>query len=624
MKKVWQLLDLADVEVRGMLGREIDIAIDNLFVDPELDTREVNNSFMRLHLEESFFRYYRERQDGINFIGLGMLIDSAVSFARYTGAPEVIARKDYIIDETLKIQEPDGYIGIMKPEARIWTLWDIHDMGYMITGLVRNYNFYAHDESLEAASKLADHFTTRWLAEPERMPGEGICWDGMSTTGHEFGLLSLYEATGEKRYLDFCVNFRKLNEKRCGIVLGRSEGVQGQAYSFMERALTQIKLHEIQPDPTLFEVAHEIVDFLLNRDGTVVTGACSYRECWDDSQNGGFYLAEHCPQHYQTWLLSQLHCYEPKSIYFDQIERVLYNAIRAGSTTDGTDVYTYNPTVGPRVPMGIETYCCPGNYRRGLSTLASRLYSQTPEGVAVNLYSQSNATFSVGEKKVQISQETRYPSDGNVRITLQPTEPTEFSLRLRIPSWCKEASVAVNGTPDEGPVPVGDYYMIQRCWSPGDEVTIAMPMEWRFIRGRKAQSGRVTVMRGPLVFCLAREDCGESQNRAARHGDSIWDVETLEKVGLHDEDLRELTIRPETLEGPFPDDTVRPDGLCCTVEAWAKTDWYPHQASRAKLTLREFPNPQGEETHFLIADPRSTCITDGELSELKGTEKTPG
>ena len=105
---------------------------------------------------------------------------------------------------------------------------------------------------------------------------------------------------------------------------------------------------------------------------------------------------------------------------------------------------------------------------------------------------------------------------------------------------------------------------------------------------------------------------------------SIWDVETLEKVGLHDEDLRELTIRPETLEGPFPDDTVRPDGLCCTVEAWAKTDWYPHQASRAKLTLREFPNPQGEETHFLIADPRSTCITDDELSELKGTEKTPG
>jgi hypothetical protein len=85
---------------------------------------------------------------------------------------------------------------------------------------------------------------------------------------------------------------------------------------------------------------------------------------------------------------------------------------------------------------------------------------------------------------VNVQQETDYPSSGKVLLKVDPSQPAEFSLHLRIPRWCQGAKVAVNGQPVEGPVRSGTYCSISRKWLSGARVELDMPMPLRFVRGR--------------------------------------------------------------------------------------------------------------------------------------------
>lgn len=123
-------------------------------------------------------------------------------------------------------------------------------------------------------------------------------------------------------------------------------------------------------------------------------------------------------------------------------------------------------------------------------------------------------------------------------------------------------------------------------------------MPWRLVKGRVAQAGRAAVARGPQVFCLSR-----SRNK---------DVKGLDTV-----DLRLLVLDPSSIEGPIPDDTIRPDGVACRVKAWQPGVFYPHNPPALELTLTEFPDPDGEATYFLVPNPADERLVDDELMEQR-------
>jgi hypothetical protein len=200
-------LGLQQVNLGGEIGRRIDVTIDN--------------NFMKLDVDNDFLSPFLKKERDSGFVGVGMLIDAAAGLAAYSNDPKVVARKQYLIDTLLANREEDGYVGMMKPDARVWALWDIHEMAYIIQGLVRDYRLFGNDRSLQAAREVADYIINRWTAEPDRKPGGGSITVFMAVTGIEPAMLMLYAETACPRYLEFCTKFRKLQEWSGEIVIGR-------------------------------------------------------------------------------------------------------------------------------------------------------------------------------------------------------------------------------------------------------------------------------------------------------------------------------------------------------------------------------------------------------------------
>ena len=582
-------LEPGKVRLGGEIGRRIGVTVDN--------------NLLAINIERDFVQPFidRKRKDG--FIGLGMLIDSLVHMAAHSGDARVLALKKRTVAAAIATQEPDGYLGIMVPECRIQRLWGTHEMAYLIHALTSDFNLFEEKPSLAAATKIGDLVMERLRAHPDRDLGDQTVSNDTATTGLDLALLRLSVASGDPRYRQFVVEHRRLPEWNLPIIRGRWGKVDGHAYAFVDHALAQSQLRRLEPlhatDDRLLAQLRTAVDFLTRQNGLVITGACGDHECWHDTQQGTINLGETCATAYLLRLMDDCLRRDGDGRSGDIMERAIFNALFAAQSPDGRRVRYYTPFDGPRAYYHTDTYCCPCNYRRIVAELPSLVYYQTDGGVAVNLYASSQASLLLDEVKVEIRQETDYPRSGRVVLRIDPAEPAEFPLRLRIPRWCQGATVAVNDERAAAAEPAGDrFFAITRTWRAGDRVTLEMPMPWRLVKGRVAQAGRVAVARGPQVFCLSR-----SRNK---------DVKGLDTV-----DLRLLVLEPASIEGPIPDDTIRPDGVACRVKAWRPGDFYPHTPPALKLTLTEFPDPDGEATYFLVPNPADERLVDDELLEQR-------
>ncbi len=169
---------------------------------------------------------------------------------------------------------------------------------------------------------------------------------------------------------------------------------------------------------------------------------------------------------------------------------------------------------------------------RTLAALGQYLYSENSDGVAVHLYVSGEVTAHVGDAVVTLTQETKYPWDGDVAITVELENPTEFDLRLRIPGWCKDAELEINGTPVEYQTENG-YARLHRAWLSGDTVVLrlAMPVQ-RIYSDRRVSSsaGKVALQRGPIVYCLEEVDNRTGLNAVVLPRDSELNSEFEESL----------------------------------------------------------------------------------------------
>jgi len=572
----WRPLNIRQVKVNGEIGRRIDITI--------------NNNVLVLDADKDFLQPFKDKKLEDGYIGLGKFIDCVVRFAAYSNTSNLLGFKNHIISETVKTQEEDGYIGILDSEYRMWNLWDIHEMGYLILGLTNNYKYFKEEESLEAAEKLAQYIINRWSATPNRITNSWVSIN-VTTTGLEEAMLALYGQTNKQQYLDFCVKDRMLPEWDVGIIEGRWGNLEGHAYHYLSRCLAQLQLYDIQPDSGLLVNSQKAMDFLIRQDGIVIPGLCSNHECWHSNQQGFFKLGETCATAYMLRWLNTLLQMNGDSQYGDIMERIIYNGLFAAQSPDGRHLRYYSPFEGDRVYFDGDTYCCPCNYRRIIAELPGMIYYQWNEGLAINLFTESTASFNLNKDvTLNIRQETDYPNSGKVIIYINPGKTTEFPLRLRIPRWCHDTYISINGESFDVKKQ-GGFITLDRKWRKGDKIELEMSMSWRLVKGRKAQSGRVAVMRGPQLFCL-------NPNLQENFNPDI---------------MRLIAIDPTSLKLSNVDSLIRPNGLTCQAYFWDPNNYSAQSKAPIKLLLTEYADPGCQATYFLIRNPNSDIFVDDEL-----------
>lgn len=580
-KKVNDVLtqvDVRQVKIGGELGRRIDLT--------------VNGNLLKIDIDKDFLapfvggNYTGPDGGSEPFIGIGKVLDGMVHLAAYTGNETLIALKNHIVVSLIKSQEKDGYIGILQPNKRTWTLWDLHEQAFIITAFVSDYRFFGDQNSLVAARKLADYQIKRWPEKPSDWEKKLPIREFMAEIGLNFSYISLYSVTGDKRYLDFAVNELGTENWNLDIVIGRFPPIEGHSYTYLSHCLAQLELYRLTADDKLLVPTRRAVDFMTRKDGMTITGGVGHFECWTDDQDGKNDLGETCSTAYQTFVFEGLMRLDGDSRWGDLIERMLYNTAFGAQSPDGRRIRYYTPFEGKKVYFGFDTYCCPGNFRRLMGLLPQMVFYRSGNGLAISLYSSSRATIDgIGGSKVNIRQETDYPNTGLITVYVDPQKPAAFPLLLRIPLWCSQASVTINGKPLDVATKAGEFLRINRTWQSGDKVTLDMPMQWRFVAGRKTQTGRAAVMRGPVVYTL---NPGKDSD--------------LTKI-----DLKRLVLLPNTAELVQDDTTFRPGGTACIIKA----DLDKVKKGAFSLKLTEFPDPDGIWTYFQIADPKS--LVDDEL-----------
>lgn len=569
-----------DVKAGGEIGRRVDITI--------------KNNLLQLNIDGDFLSSFRKKDQTGGYIGIGKLIDATVRFAAYSRDPEVLRLKQYLVAELIKTQEGDGYIGGFIKEARMRKEWDIHEMAYIIYGLVKDYEYFNNQEALKSATRIADYIILHWplfSADYERNAYKG---NHLVTLGLDRAVLSLYSHTEDRRYLDFLTDTMQIDNWDLGINIG-NPAISGHIYSYLARCLAKLELYHLRKDDRLLDHAMRAIRFLKEQDGMLITGGAGHGESWAYNQDGRYHSGETCSTAYQIRLLEYLMRMYGDPVYGDLMERTIYNALFAAQSPDGRMIRYFTPMEGEREYFDKDTYCCPNNFRRIISELPSMIFYHYHQGIAVNLYTASEAEIKLQNgPTVSVIQETDYPSSGLVKIIISPSEPSAFPVSLRIPSWAHDAEVSVNGNVTLS-AEAGSFFTINCHWAKGDTITLNLPMEWRFVKGRQRQAGRFAIMRGPVVYCL-----NPGLNK-------LLELNITDDPGRNKLDER-------SIKGPFPYDAIRPGGTACKINTRKKDQ----STYDFELIFTEFPDPQGTVCYFYLRN--SLAGVDDEL--LGGTEIT--
>ena len=203
-----------------------------------------------------------------------------------------------------------------------------------------------------------------------------------------------------------------------------------------------------------------------------------------------------------NWRMFQ---FKEDAVYADILEKAMYNGALAGISLSGDRFFYVNPLESDGNHHRLAWFgcaCCPSQICRFLPSIGNYLYCTGDGALWVNLY-MGNTLKTDG---AALEMETAYPDDGKVRITVDNLKSKQ--LRPRIPGWCKEWNLSVNGQAVDATVDKG-YAVISRKWKKGDVVELGLKMEAEAVKADprvKEDEGKTAIQRGPLVYCIEEVD----------------------------------------------------------------------------------------------------------------------
>ncbi|MEI2396887.1 glycoside hydrolase family 127 protein [Paenibacillus phytohabitans] len=445
------------------------------------------------------------------------------------------AEADRIIGLISAAQEADGYLSayftLENPQGK-WTDMEKHEMyngGHLIEAAVAYYEATGKRGLLEVACRLADHYDEVFG------PGKRHWVEGHQEI--ELALVKLYRVTRAERYWKLALWL--LEERGHGYGAGAiwDNPEWGPAYCQDDvpvREIKQVTGHAVRAmymytamadivhasgDSAYAEALHRVWTHTVERNMYVTGGIGPSRHnegfTFDYDLPNETAYCETCAAIAMVFWNHRMNLTFGDGKYADVVERELYNGALSGISLSGDKYFYVNPLASQgghhRVPW-FETSCCPTNLARFLPSLGQYVYATAEEGLVVNQYMNSEAELVLGSGLgVRLKQSTLYPWDGRIELEVNPAASAGFSIRLRVPEWCRGYRLKAGGVSISGAGALTDqgYLVLNRHWSPGDRVVLELDMPVNLVRAKpevEADRGRVAVQRGPVVYCLEQTD----------------------------------------------------------------------------------------------------------------------
>ncbi len=624
-----------------------DVKIGDEFWAPRMET----NRRVTIHYD---FKKCEETGRINNFAKAGGLIEGKFEGIRYNDSdvykivegasyslslhpdPELEKYLDDLIYKIAAAQEDDGYLYTTRtidPEhpARSAgdTRWsylihshELYNVGHMYEAAVAFYQATGKRLLLDVAIQSADLINSVF--------GPGKRHDPSGHQEIEIGLAKLYKVTGDEKYLKLAKFFLdqrgRYTKREPYYAYGNAEYTQdhkpvvdqdeavGHAvragYMYSGMADVAALTGNIEYIKAIDRIWENVVFKKLYITGGI--GARQKGEAFGDNYELPNRTAynETCAAIANMMWNHRLFLLHGDAKYIDVLERTLYNGFLSGVGMNGEEFFYPNPlesTGNHKRSPWFDCACCPVNIVRFLPSLPGYVYGFQDDIVYVNLFIQGTSIIKIKNNTVKLRQDTQYPWEGNIKITVDPDLSKEFAINVRIPGWSQnkpvpsdlyryintsqeKAALKINGEKIDIDLNKG-FACIRRKWKNGDVIELNLPMPIRKVVSHekvKDNQGKIALERGPIVYCAEWPDNGG-------HALNLLVPEKTEFQAIHKSDLLNgVTIFTGKALGLYKNkddgsiEKREQDFIAIPYYAWAHrgqgemTVWLPYDEAAAK------------------------------------------
>ena len=462
---------------------------------------------------------------------------------------ELDAYLDTLIQKIGLAQEEDGYLYTNRTISEMhggkglhewasperWLLdsilsHELYNIGHLYEAAVAHFQATGKRSLIDIATKSADLVYNDFGQDRLKVyPGHQVI---------EMGLVKLYRATGDRRYLDLARFFLDIR------------GPHGEEYN-------QAHMKVVDQDKAVGHSVRATYMYSGMADIAAIEGSREYLDAitkiWEDivyrkmyitggigatGGNEGFaepYVlpnmsayCETCASIGNIFFNHRLFLLHGEGRYIDILEKTLYNSMLSGVSLSADRFFYPNPleSNGQHERQAwFGCACCPSNVARFVPAIPGYLYAVSGNELYVNLYMSNKADIDLSSGRVAVEQKAGFPWDGKVEISVDPESAGKFTIKLRIPGWAvNEAipgnlyrfagqkpepySISVNGKGTDAFVENG-YAIIKRKWNKGDRIVLDLPMPVRTVEADqriREDSGKIAVQSGPVIYCAEWPD----------------------------------------------------------------------------------------------------------------------
>jgi uncharacterized protein len=487
-------------------------------------------------------------------------LEAMASMYAITKDKKLDAEMDKAIATIGKAQREDGYIYTKaaieqkktgeKKQFEDRLSFEAYNIGHLMTAACVHYRATGKTTLLDIAKKATDYLYNFYQRASPEVARNAIC------PSHYMGIIEMYRTTRDPRYVELA---KKLIDIR-----GVAPGTDDNSDRYPFRDMKEVVGHAVRAnylfagvadlyaetgDKTLLSTLDTMWDDVVNHK-MYITGGCG--ALYDGVSNDGTsynpndveklhqaygrkYQLPNFTAHNETcanignvlWNYRMLQI-TGDAKYADVMEQALYNSVLSGISLNGKNFLYTNPLAysdelpfkqrwsKDRVPYISLSDCCPPNVVRTVAEVGNYAYNISDEGLWLNLYGGNTLNTKLKDgSALKITEETNYPWDGNIKLTINQASAKPFSVFMRIPGWANTARILVNGKPFNGKITSGEYAEVKGNWKAGDKIELMLPMEAKLIEANplvEETRGQVTVKRGPIVYCLESVDLPKNQN----------------------------------------------------------------------------------------------------------------